>query len=124
MAQNWDIDEKTGDYLQVGGAPVETDSLRVPAYIRLKTKRTQWLYAPNENYGSDFYRLQKRQTNRDTSVVENIAARGLQPLLDDGRAQRIDIDFDAVTRNAVGIKTKIVSASGKAEELNLNPLGA
>lgn len=124
MAQNWDLDEKTGDYVMKGGAPVETDSLRVPAYNRLKIKRTQWMYAPSENYGSDFYRLKKRQTNTDTTAVENIAARGLQPILDDARAQRIDIDFDSVARNGVGLKIKIVSSQGKSEELKLNPLGA
>jgi len=124
MAQNWDINERTGDYVMRGGAPLQTDSLRIPAYNRLKVKRTQWMYAPDVNYGSDFFRLKKRQTNTDTSAVENIAARGLQPLADDQRAQRIDIDFDAVARNGVGLKIKIVSAQGTAEELNLNPLGA
>lgn len=124
MAQNWDRNEKTGDYLMRGGSPIETDSLRIPAYNRLKVRRLGWLYAPDEQYGSDFFRLQKRQTNRDTSAVENIAGRGLQPILDDGRAQRIDVDFDAVARHGVGIKVKLVSASGKTEELNLNPLGA
>lgn len=124
MAQYWDIDEKTGDYLQVNGSPIETDSLRIPAYIRLKVKRTQWLYAPDTDYGSDLYRIQKRQTNRDTSAIENIAGKALQPILNDGRAQRVDIDFQAVARHAVGIKVKIISAAGQIEELNLNPLGA
>ncbi len=124
MAQYWDINEKTGDYLQSAGSPIQTNSLRVPAYIRLKVRRTQWMYAPNKEYGSDFYRVQKRQTNRDTSAIENIAAKGLEPLTADGRAQRIDIDFEAVARHAVGIKVKIISADGQIAELTLNPLGA
>lgn len=125
MAQHWERDERTGDYVMQDGAPKQTDSLRIPAYNRLKIRRTQWMYAPNKSdYGSDFYRLKKRQTNRDTSTVENITARGLQPLLDDGRAQRIDIDFDAVARHGVGLKVDIISAQGTSEQLKLNPLGA
>lgn len=124
MAQYWEIDEKTGDYKMLNGAPIETNSLRIPAYNRLKIRRNNWLYNPGVDYGSDFYQVKKRQTNRDTTLIENIAARGLQPLLNDGRAKRIDIDFDAVSRNAVGLKITIVSASGEIQELQLNPLGA
>lgn len=124
MAQNWDRDPTTGDYIMKNGSPVQTDSLRVPAYTRLKVKATQWLYAPDKNYGSYFFRLQKRQTNRDTSTVENVAANALRPLTADGRANQIDIDFDAVARNGVGLNIKLVSDAGVAEELKLNPLGA
>lgn len=34
MGQNWEIDPVTKDYVMKGGAPVNTDSLTIPAYIR------------------------------------------------------------------------------------------
>lgn len=123
MAQNWDFDPATGDYVMKGGTPVETDSLRVPAYIRLKTKRSQWMYAPDKKYGSDFYTLVKRQTNRDTTIIENTAARALQPIADDGRAARVDIENDVVARHGVGIKVRLIGAGGERENLNLTGLG-
>ncbi len=124
MAQHWEIDERSGDYLMSDGSPIQTESLRIPAYNRLKIKRNNWLYNPGVDYGSDFYQIKKRQTNRDTSLIENTAARGLQPLLDDGRARRIDIEFESSSRNAVSLKIRIISASGEIQELQLNPLGA
>lgn len=124
MGQNWDRDPATGDYIMKNGSPLETDSLRIPAYTRLKVRATQWLYAPDKNYGSYLFRLKKRQTNRDTTEVENICANALRPLTADGRANQIDIEFDAVARNGVGLSIKLKSDAGAEDELKLNPLGA
>lgn len=122
--QTWDINEGTGDYRMEGGAPVETDSLRVAAYIRLKVRRTKWLYAPSNDYGSDFFQIKKLQSTRDASQVENAAARGLQPLANDGRAKSITIDTDEMKRNGVGLKIKIIEANGTVGTLNLQGMGA
>lgn len=122
--QNWDLDPKTGDYVMEGGAPKETDSLNIPAYIRLKTPRLGWLYAPDTKYGSDFQTIKKRQSVRDASHVETVAANALQPILDDGRAESILVNTEVVTRNAVGLKTEIERADGKLDTLKLDPLGA
>ena len=121
--QNWKIDPKTGDYIMQGGAPAETDSLEIPAYIRLKVGRGQWLYAPDDKYGSDFYALQKRQTVRDASQLETIAANALQPIADDGRASQIDINARVLTRNGVGLEAEIVKANGQLDRLTLPSLG-
>lgn len=121
--QSWDLDEKTGDYKMSGGAPVETDSLRVPAYLRLKIRRQGWMYAPDTAYGSDFWQIKKRQSTRDSTSIENAAARALQPIANDGRASSFTIDTDAVARNGVGLKIKIVEASGELDQLNLQSLG-
>lgn len=123
MAQNWDLNPSNGDYLQSGGAPVETDSLRIPAYIRLKTRRLGWMYAPDDKYGSNFWQVKKRQTDRDTTAIENEAARAVQPIANDGRAQRIVVDFDAVSRHGVGVRLKITAANGLDDQLNLEGLG-
>lgn len=121
--QNWEIDPKTGDYIMQGGSPKQTDSLRIPAYFRLKTQRTRWLYAPDDKFGSDFYAVTKRQSTRDSSQIETIAATALQPLADDGRAAEITVETQVVARQGVGLKVEIVEANGRFDELILPPLG-
>lgn len=122
MGQNWEIDPVTKDYVMKGGAPVNTDSLTIPAYIRLSTKRTQWLYAPDTNYGSDFYLIQKRRSTTDASQFENTAARALQPMVDDGRSSGISVTTQVLTRGAVGMEVDITDARGQTEETTLIPI--
>lgn len=105
------------------GSPKQTDSLRVPAYVRLKTPRNQWMYAPDESYGSDFHNLKKRQTTRDASQIETVAANALQPIADDGRARSIEVEATQVARHGVGLETKIAEASGRLDNLLLPSLG-
>lgn len=121
--QNWNIDPKSGDYIMKGGAPEQTDSLNIPAYIRLKTPRLGWMYAPDDKYGSDFNTLKKRQTTRDASHIETIAANALQPIADDGRAKAIDINTVVISRSGVGLETKMFKANGKMDKLILPSLG-
>ena len=101
------------------GAPKQTNSLRIPAYHRLRISRTKWLYAPDNQYGSDFYALKKRKNSSDVTTVENTAARALQPLIDDGRSSEISIEAKVNTRHNVGLQTQITDAQGEPEELNL-----
>lgn len=119
MAQNWDRNPKTGDYIMKGGSPLQTDSLVIPAYHRLKTNRTQWLYAPNDDYGSDFYLVKKRRTNENASTIESIGARAVQAIIDDGRASQIDISTTDVARQGLQLETDITDARGKVEKLVL-----
>ena len=119
---NWDLDPKTGDYVMQGGAPKNTESLAIPAYFRLKISRNRWLYAPDTDYGSDFHLIKKRKTNGDASDIENIAARALQPLIDDGRAQSITIRAQQQVRHGVGIQVNIVDQEGDVQELEFVPL--
>lgn len=119
MAGNLNLDPKTGDYILENGSPQETDSLTIPAYLRLKTQRTRWLYAPNEDYGSDFYLVQKRRTDQDTTFIENIAIAALNPITQDARANRIDVETVAVARHGIGLRTVIYDARGNVEELVL-----
>lgn len=123
MAQNWDRDPHTGDYKMEKGAPIQTNSLLIPAYHRLKVKRTQWLYAPDPGYGSDFYLVKKRANTNANTQLENIAERALQPMVDDGRANTITVTVDANTRNGAGMTTKIVDAQGEVEQTTFKGLG-
>lgn len=121
--QSWNLDPITGDYIMDGGAPVQTNSLQVPAYFRLKIKRKTWLYAPNDQYGSDFYTLKKRPSTNAGQRLENIAIAALKPITDDGRANRIDVVTDTLTRNGAGMVTTIVDASGTTETVTFTGLG-
>ncbi len=122
--KNWQIDPSTGDYVMSGGAPVETASLQNPAYVRLKVKRKTWLYAPDEAYGSDLYLIKKRRTDgSQNSLVENTAARALQPLIDDGRASEINVTTTQAARNGVGLEVDLTDAEGNSDQISLNPIG-
>lgn len=119
MSQNWLMDPTKKDYVMEFGDPVQTDSLEMPAYFRLIIKRTQWMYAPDVDYGSDFYLIKKRRTNENANSVENVGARALQPIIDDGRASAISVTAVLVTRSAVGLQTDITDARGNVEQLIL-----
>lgn len=122
--QSWEPDpDNLGDYKMSGGSPVQTNSLRVPAYIRLKVKKGKWMYAPNLDYGSDLDQIRKLQTNRDIVLFERTAEKALQPMVDDGRAATIAIDFRASARGGIGLNSRIFQANGIFEDLNLQSVG-
>ncbi len=121
--KNWSINPQTGDYIMQGGAPIETPSLQIPAYIRLKVKRNNWLYAPNSDYGSDFFLLKKKQAGLDASTIETVAERALQPIVEDGRANSITVETQDTSRSGIEMKTTIVDAKGEPEEIVFKTLG-
>lgn len=123
MAQNWNIDPVSGDYVLVGGAPEQTDSLNIPAYFRLKIGVDTWLYAPDSNYGSRFSAIKKRPTGRDTSKIENAAAVALQPIVDDGRALSITVETTGANRNNVSLRAIIERQRGVFDQLDIPSLG-
>lgn len=121
---SWRIDPKTGDTLMVNGSPVEDDSLIYPAYYRLKIKRSQWLYAPNTSYGSDFYTVKKRFNPNDTNPLINIANVALQPMIDDGRASEINASYTTPkSLNDTQLSVEIKDAQGQPQTLKLPAVG-
>jgi phage gp46-like protein len=80
------------------------------AYVRLKTKRGQWMYAPDSSYGSDYYLQKKRRTDQDQTFIENVGARALTPIVNDGRASEIEVDAVSASRTGVGLSVKITDA--------------
>lgn len=119
MAQNWNIDPGKRDYKLANGAPEQTDSLTIPAYIRLKARRGRWMYAPNSIWGSNFYLIQKRKSTQDASFLENLAADALQPIIDDKRAKEITVSTTVVSRHNVGMQVDIVDASNEEQSITL-----
>jgi phage gp46-like protein len=105
------------------GAPVETDSLQVPAYFRLKGKRAKWLYAPDTSWGSDFYTVKRRPDESGNQNLENVAIAAVQPLVDDGRALSVDANVVSVGANSAGLQISIVDASGQLQVTTFPGLG-
>lgn len=120
----WQIDPSTGDYVMQNGAPVESDSLIYPAYYRLKTPRTKWLYAPDTNYGSDYWTVNKRFNPNDTNPLVNMTEVALQPMIDDGRASDVAATYTAPKGlNDTQISAVITDAQGTPQTLNLPVVG-
>lgn len=122
MAESWSINPVTKDYDQSGGSPVVTEALTIPAYIRMRAKRSQWMYAPDAKWGSNFYLQKKRKTSQDPSFFENLAADALQPMVDDGRAAGISVTTTFSSRGALGMETEIVDATGKVDKIVIDPI--
>lgn len=120
--ESWSINPVTGDYDQKNGAPVVTEKLTIPAYIRLRAKRTTWMYAPDNKWGSNFYLQKKRKTSQDPSFFENLAADALQPIVDDGRASSVTVTTTVSTRGGMGMETEVVDATGKVEKIVIDPI--
>lgn len=119
MANHWEVDPKNGDYVMEGGAPKQTESLRIPAYYRMKIPRTKWMYAPNDKYGSLFWSVRKRVSTQDNSLLENMAADAIQPIVDDGRAIQAEVTTVAVARHGVGMSAVLTDSSAKPQTLVL-----
>lgn len=121
--QGWNINPLTGDYVMSKGAPEQSNSLLLPAYYRLKTKRQQWMYAPDLNYGSDYYTVKKRPANATNSRLEQIGANALQPIVDDGRASEITVEVTGNSRHNSEMKVTVVDAAGNLEVQTFKGLG-
>jgi phage gp46-like protein len=123
MSETWAIDPNTGDYVMSGGSPVVETGLLTPAYLRLKTPRTRWLYAPDTSFGSDFYKQNLKRSTENINQLRVVAENALRPMVLDKRARDIEVAFSNQARHAVGYQVKILDAQGQIESLNLPPIG-
>ena len=120
--QNLKLDPNTGDYVIVDGRPVEDNTLSTPAYIRLKSKRTQWLFAPDQTYGSDFYLFHRRHLVQDDQAMLATAGAALQPLIDSGRAKTVNVVEDASARSNYQLTATITQANQQTTPLTFSPI--
>ncbi len=115
------IDPSTGDYVIEKGDTVKDYTLKFPAYVRMKVQRKRWLYAPDDNYGADFFKVLKRSVNTPR-VLEQMTNKALQPLIDDKRAVEISSFSRPLTRNMCNIEVNILEANRTLQTFEFNPV--
>lgn len=81
------------------------------------------MYAPDSKFGSDYYKLVRNNTTKPQTALENIAARAVQPIVDDGRANNIAVTVTGVSRDGVSVEVDISSGQTQVSTLNLTGLG-
>lgn len=123
MAKSWDINPATGDYIMDDqGRPQQTDSLRVPAYFRIKSPRGQWLFAPNPKWGCVIPLRNRKNSIQDQQQLVQEAVSALQPIQDDGRAALINVALNTTAqrgRNAAGLEIELLDNQGQIEKFIL-----
>lgn len=122
MAQphySWQLDPKTGDYVTVNGDAVQDTSLDVPIYIRLKTHRQGWLYAPDRFYGSTLFKNQKHNTTVGKSAVENTIFKALTPIVNDGRMVGQNITSTGRSRQGESFMLQYQQNNGDVKQVDL-----
>ena len=105
------------------GAPSQTDDLTIPAFIRLKAKRTKWLYAPDKKWGSDYYTMNKNRASQTPGIGESIGTKALQPMVDDGRADSITVTAVVRTQYGLGVQIDIETVTGQQQQILFLPIG-
>lgn len=120
---SWNIDPDKKDYvMDANGSPVNNSDLKTPAYFRMETQRSKWLYAPNAEYGSNFYLYKKRKTASDGSLFDTLTQQALKPIVDDGRASEVITTLSSSSRFGVGFKTQIIDIQGNLEEVKFTKI--
>jgi len=120
---SWLIDPTTGDYAISNGDPQRDESVQFAAYLRLKLKRGSWLYAPGDNYGSDFATVRKRTANAPQLLIA-VANRALAPLKEDERVATIEVESTGSARHAEELDITLQQQDGNITSFILNPVGS
>lgn len=122
--QSWKIDPTTRDYIMDStGNPVQDTTLQTPIYVRTMGRRTQWLHAPDDGWGSDFFQIKNnKQLSSQPNVLVAAQRRCLQPLIDDGRAEEIDVTPLPSGRGYRQLQVIAVDASGAQAPIVLSPI--
>lgn len=117
------IDPVIRDYvMQPNGKPEIDNSLRTPAFFRLRIPRRKWLYAPDDNYGSDYYLLKKNLNSSNSSMV-NIGLKALESFVDEDRAFDTEVEIVEKSRSGVGLEVKIQENINSEPETVFVPIG-
>lgn len=118
------IDPVKKDYVvDTNGNLVNDPSLKTPAYIRLRTPRLGWLFAPDKKFGSDFYLIRKNVTTSDAFRLVNTAEKALEPFIDQKRASQIDVTVAERSRHGAALQIKITDIKGETEDTFFVPVG-
>lgn len=120
MAEQWDRDPKTGDYIMTGGAPKLTaeNDLRIPAYHRLKIQRRRWLHAPDSSYGSSLADVKKNSSGA-VQLTQTLAEQALAPIVEDKRATTATAEVTDQTRDGIAFTASLVDANDHVQSIDL-----
>lgn len=119
------INPHTKDYVvdQKTGKPQEDTGLRTPAYFRLTIPRQRWLYAPDNQYGSDFFELKKNITSSFGSRVTDVATRALRQFIQETRALDVEVELVERSRHGAGLNIRILENPQTDEDIFFIPIG-
>jgi len=120
---SWLINPRTGDYDIANGDPQRDESLQFPAYLRLRVTQGEWLYAPDDTYGSNFRNVRKRTTNV-TRILTDVCTQALNPLLEDLRANDIVVESVSSGRNSEELEITIRENNGEVSSFVFEPVGS
>lgn len=104
-------DPVTGDYVMQTGAnagkPLIDSTLAPPARTLLRAHRGGWMH--NTELGSDFHSYKRRKSvNFSDGLAETIALKGLQPLVDSGRADNLEAVTEFTQRGGVAVRVNLL----------------
>jgi phage gp46-like protein len=115
---SWLINPTTKDFVLENGAPVRDESLHFPCYARLKIEKEAWMYAPSKDYGNSLSGLAKRQQTTPT-LCQKLIEKALEPIIQDGRAEAIDVNVKAVSHFGIDLDINITDAANQNQTIEL-----
>lgn len=119
---SWLINPRTGDYDIANGDPQRDESLQFPAYLRLRCQRGSWLYAPDDQFGSTYSTVRKRTKNAPKLLID-VSENALQPLIDDLRAEAIQVESTGSGRNSESLEITIQENDGEVSSFVFETVG-
>ncbi|MDA3978495.1 phage GP46 family protein [Gallibacterium sp. AGMB14963] len=105
-----EISPLTGDYTLS-----QTDTLQNAVYIRLTTPLGSWW--ADGRVGSLLHLIQREKDKERVGLLaQQYAEEALQPLIDDGRAQAITVDYVQPHNGTLQLLISVTDARGKTYE--------
>ena len=100
------ISPLTGDY-----AGTRTDTLANTVYLRLMTPLGSWW--ADKTIGSQLHLLQReKDVERVALLAQQYAEEALQPIIDDGRAERISVTAEQPHKGRLNLHIRVETATG------------
>lgn len=116
------IDTVTKDYIPLNGQIQNSNQLEAQIYQLIQTPKTKWLYAPDSNYGSDFYTLLNQRQRLSKSQILQLVTSALDPLTSTGELTLTSLTVPVLTLGTVNIDIEGVDSSGEKVKFTINPL--
>ena len=116
------IDTISKDYINLNGQIANTNSLQCRIYQLLETKRSQWLYAPDQSYGSELKTLLGKRGRVNKTQLTQMILSALEPLTINGDLVITNISIPTITVASSVIDIYGIDAEGQPIHFALPPL--